>query len=874
MAFDAKTLLQGGGNIGSITSSFGVPSCMLGLASDVLGLIPTPILLAMRQAMMAGRIIADAIIKKINSFIRDLLGISLFPDRDGFFGFFSDYSRMGLDLISGIPALIGTFIGFAQGIASAANELSNRFAAAKDCLEKYKEFLDYQNGNAADRREELAALDPAGYDDLVNSQFGVYFQQAQQAQTFIDEVDAAVARIDAIILARTLDPSLEPGEIPQQPTESVFRLEAGPPRSKSGKFVMSVDGLYYDSQTDGIEPALIELADRDKDLRTTSDGGYNGDLWRLEFDPSLGGRGVPTTVSDLKYYFNSVLDPDIIDDSVNITKYYDEDELLLTLEGQKDRKIYDVSSDLQELIDSGSSIAVIDNMRQVLISETSHFQDKINKRKKQIELAVKVPTFLGRGPKFLPGQVPVNDFSYLAGSNFLLDVENQRKIVLDQADVTGVVLPLEVKFTEKIETTEPVVLEHILLANVAKGETIDDAPVSSAPSLQVNTRIIEDGLFALYNYLTAESSDPSSTNFDLRNSSKIQKPHNGQLVGETRYVFDKGLGIAKLDGICNLDTTNNSVVSSVGSYIKLPEKSNFQDILYNTEGATFETWVHTPNLNDVESGYTVGDSSTSSLYRLILANENTGNNPKKGPQEDLQNLDKDVGSTIVRGIIYGFTRDRRFTTNDEPSNSAADNPTTNLQLVLAPTQSHNSSSVGFIANRGGDCDRDSWRAFKVPVNQEIVGKSLSSCEEEFCQLSLVLHPIKDEIKLYFDGINVATSSYQEVFGTARVGEVFKAPSVFQPNSFEYASSIINSNSVDAIKYGPTLDEYFTPWILGGGYTDGNPNGNFMGGTYGGKISGLRGYLGCTRFYSKPLTDEEVLNNYEATSKFFKNIDLG
>lgn len=47
----------------------------------------------------------------------------------------------------------------------------------------------------------------------------------------------------------------------------------------------------------------------------------------------------------------------------------------------------------------------------------------------------------------------------------------------------------------------------------------------------------------------------------------------------------------------------------------------------------------------------------------------------------------------------------------------------------------------------------------------------------------------------------------------------------------------------------------------------------MGGEYGGKVSGLRGYVGCSRFYSKPLKDGDVLNNYKATQTFFKNISF-
>ena len=150
---------------------------------------------------------------------------------------------------------------------------------------------------------------------------------------------------------------------------------------------------------------------------------------------------------------------------------------------------------------------------------------------------------------------------------------------------------------------------------------------------------------------------------------------------------------------------------------------------------------------------------------------------------------------------------------------------------------------------------------KVPVFNNIVdNKALSSCGSEFCQLSLSVDPAKDEVRVYLDGVKLATSSYQGVFGTTRPKATFKAPSVHQNNSFEYSG-------------GPSLDAYFTPWIVGGGYTDGNPDGNFMGGDYGGAISGFKGYMGCTRFYSKPLNDAEVVNNYNATQNFFKNVRI-
>jgi len=860
MAFDAKTFLESGGTTAGLGASFGVPSCMINLGSDVLGLIPSDILRSMRNSMSQGAALGDAAVKKVNSFIRDTLGISLFPDRDGFFGFFSDSSRFGLDILGGATTAIGEFLGVAQAAQSAATEFTNRYNEAAECLSGYLNYLEFSNGNAGDRRAEQAALRPSGYSDDINSQFGVYFEQSAASQDIVDGLYAQIAVVDTILLERDLDPSLEPGQEALQAIESVFRLEAGPPKSTVGRFLLSVDGLYYDSVTSGITPALLELEQRAEDLALETGGFRNPNLWNLEYDPSLGGRGVPTTVKDLEFYFNTVLDPNILDNSKELEKFYEQDELMLSLEGQKDRKVFDVSSELQNLIDDGGSQAVVANLRQVMLSETSHFQDRINKRKKQIELAIKVPAFLGKGPQYGYGEVPVNDFSYLAGSNFLLDIENQRKITLDQADVEGVVLPLEVKYTEKVETDDPLLLNHILINNIALGETISNAEATSAATLHLQDRIIEDNLFALYNYLTVEDSDPSSANYDLHNSSRFGVDYNAQLVGPISSTFNTGLGIPFLSGVAIPNYNNLSEISHMGSYVKAPERNEFNDFLYSTNGGTFETWLHIPNLDNISFGWNLNEDVVKGFYRLILANENTGILDSKTSQPDINNLSLDNGTGITRGLIFGFTRDRRFTLGLDPSNDDNDNPIESAALVLAPTQSYDSSSVGFIADRETNCNRTSFRGMTIPLWDTINSKTLGDCVSSFCLLTLSVDPKNDEVRVYLDGSNLATSSYTSVFGTSQKGEPFKAPSVFQNNSFEYSA-------------GPSLDTYFTPWVIGGGYTDGNPNGNFMGGTYGGAISGLKGYLGCTKFYSKPLSDGEVLNNFNSTQNFFTNIDV-
>ena len=91
-------------------------------------------------------------------------------------------------------------MGFAAAAIALADELSARFKLAKDCLENYKNHLDFSNGNAVTQ----PGLDPAGYSDLINSQFGVWFEQTQIAEDFVNSVEEQKNRIDEILLRRTL----------------------------------------------------------------------------------------------------------------------------------------------------------------------------------------------------------------------------------------------------------------------------------------------------------------------------------------------------------------------------------------------------------------------------------------------------------------------------------------------------------------------------------------------------------------------------------------------------------------------------------------------------------------------------------------------
>ena len=880
--FDLQTAGNLAGSIGSgqdllgaLDIEYGIPTCMMNLGRDLLSLLPTNVLGGMRNDMSVGRNAADGVVKSLSQKLRNLTGIIEFDTDEGVFRFVSDSSLYGQES-GGLTGSIGKFVGKAQqaigfggSLYSNANTAIQGFDRLVDCVSDFGKYLKSVGGESAEERAVAAATDPDTFANMIAEQYGPQIEQAANAQSFIDSVTQTMNDIDSIISERINNPDLEPKFTESEIEEvgSVFRLKAGPPQSKSGQFLLSVDGLYYDSQTSGVAPALLELATRAEERDPSLD-------WKLEFDPSLGGRGAPATVEDFNGYLNTIFDPNLIDDSSPFPNYYEADNLLQNILGQRDRRMFDVSAEIQQHVDAGSSQAIIDNLKQVMISESARYTSQANRRKKQIELAIKIPQSHGKGILFEPGEVPVNDFSYLAGINYSMNIQRQREIVIRQDEVAGVVLPVETKFSEVIETINNVGFEHLRLSPMPDGLIIDGAAASASTSasLAAVPKIVDDSLFALYNYLTLETSDPSGVDYRLRNSTSSGVAVNAQIVGEASEILDKGVGIVHLKGICRPDVTGG--ISGAGTYAKLPATQSFQDFMYLKGGASFETWVHTPNLSS--TSYYNQTDDVSGLYRLILANENTGSGIAAKPQDDILNMSQDDGAGVCRGMLLGFARDRRFTKTTTPSNLEADNPVEDVCLVLAPTQSFDSSSAGFISEKliTETCQSaSSFKGMVIPVSNAYNGTSLSSCASSFCHLSVTLNPLKDQISVYLDGSFLATSSYDAVFGVNPRQRTPMIPSIPPDNSFEYNETNIQSSSLNDFRFGPKRDDYFTPWILGGGYTDGNPDGNFMGGTYGGKVSGLNGYLGCTRFYSKPLSSSEVLNNYNATKNFFKNIKL-
>lgn len=897
-AFDlnaAQTVAAGGGSLpAAVGTGFGLPSCLLTLGMDVLRLIPSPALFGMKSDSQNAVALADDVVKSIGAQLRNIFGIIEWDSEEGGFTFVSNASKNGYD--SGFFGGLNEAGAFLNGAAQFGAALWSNYQAGvnqinqiRDCFQTYFDYLKYKNGNAV---TQLPA-DPSAYADYINSQFSVESAALNNAVTFIASATALIQAIDDTLAERVANPDLEPTftceavtlfsgtnlvtncALPVPEDKPIFRLIYGPPKSSFGQFVLSNDGIYFDSQSSGIIPALVYLNDKkNRQSKSTQ--------WKLNQDPSLGGRGDAFSTEDLKLYINTILDFNKVDDSDFLKPYYEQDGFLQELIGNRNKRIYDLSSQINQLETDNAPQAIIYNYKQSLISENSTLQQNINKRKKQIELAVKLPrdfrSTYGITTEYNPGEVPINDFTYLAGINLSLDLEKQKALTFSQVDIDTVVSPIATRLpTVSRVFTKNSSLEHLIIPEIGEGAIIFDGSSVSATDaviLPSESFITTDGIIAMYNFLDTTIETPSSTNFTLRNSASETNEKYAQLVTTDQdVVFKSGLGIPYLQGVTKNFAACATQPETVGSYVRLPNSSQFNDLLYSPNGASIDFWTLAPNLIDSTGVY--NSNGVSSLYRLVLANENTGFVGSSTAQSEAQQ--NDFGDRSVRGLLMGFSRDRRLSSDLPPSNNSSDNPLEKSVFFLAPTQSTSPSSVGLINRNIYDQNSciggNRYHSMITPLSSVVEGKAVSACQSEFCHIAVSINPKEDKIQIYLDGNLINTSSLSYVFGTDKY-QMPNIPTFKKSNSFEYSTSTVGTSASPDLKYGPKLDTYFTPWIVGGGYTDGMAlSGNFLGGEYGGIISGLRGYLGSLKFYSKPLNSSEILNNYKAHRGFFKNIDV-
>jgi len=915
-SFDLETFLrvqnQGGGAFEALGASFGIPNCLLDLGKQALGILPTSILADVTGQVKDARDHADSVTKEIIKKIMLDTGIIEFDTETGRLKFRSDSTRDKLDndTLQVLKNLSGALQAFAYasqfGAQLYANyqSIANQFAEIGECFDKLEQLQKFQSGNSANQKQLLSQSQVV---ELEEKKYALDKVRFQNAQDFVNRCDAFIQTANEIAYERSLDPSLEPkfsdssefdqflaettfervpiddiqvpGRRPQEgggttaeEQEEIFRLTFGPPISTRGYFLLTKDGLYYDSQKGGLDPVLLSI---------NPDVIPAGDRWKYEYDPNIGGKGTAITFQQYQDYKNTLFDLDKIDDSRTLTNFYEQDHFLQNLIQQRDKNIYDLSAALTSEINTNGESSITKNMRLSLAAELSSHNRKIRKRKKQIEVAVKAPNVFESKVEsptiFQPGQVPINDFSYLNDYDFSIEIEKQKELMFVQGDLEGIILPIEVRFAASPIRRANMPDFNLAVPEIGVGSIIyEDIDPSSSTMLSLTDVVVTDELFAIYNLLQPKVVQPSSNDYFMTNTVTNNKYNNLQLVANfASAVYVSGLSIPYLEGVTKNKSSSPTLASGLGSYMRLPDTREFRELMYNPKGFSIECWVHVPNLTNAATGWLSG--TASSLTKVILGNENVGlkegSSPpvdENGSLRDLDFLPINDGDAYTKGFIMGFTRDRRITKEGlgYSNDNAQNNPTSSLSFFIAPTQSRDASSCSWI-NKANCNQTESFYKMTVDCSTIVNGKSYGQASSTFILINVAADPTTDTVKMYCDGQLMATSSLSEVFGV----EKFRTPdlpSFKKKNSFEYQTSSVDGPR--SLKAGPKLNTFYTPWMVGGGYTDGMYlYGNFMGGNRGGITSGLRGFVGSLKFYAKPLDSSEALKNYNGQSVYFKNI---
>lgn len=873
MPFDlgiaAETLGSENGDVlGALGTSFGVPNCMMEIAGSIAAqLLPTTFLGGLAAAIDAGKQAALDLIAWVKSQIYRLIGL-----REDFNKVIVSIFGKGnpLDAVGAVAGVIGAAAGFGAALTENYQAIEGEIQAIKECLNQLSAYQKLSQNSVSIQ----ANSDP----DYSARLLATYQAQIRDAETFINKADDALSNINEILYNRSINPELEPvyldpnlsayGKIaPPTTTEPIFRLVFGPPKSKKGQFLLSIDGLYYDSQKGGIPDVEGVIIPEE--------------AYKFNYPANLGGKGSIVSLKDLNAYIDTVFDLSRIDESPSIQVHYEADHFLQVLQGQRDKHLYDVSAQITQVINEGNAedSAIVINMREGLNSIAAQHESKINRRKKQIEVAIKSPYIAGKNPSFGLGKVPINDFSFLKDLNFSVAYEQQNKLIFSQGEVSGVVLPLKPKFVKSQEAQNAPMMQHLVVPIVGKGAIIydNDGIDSQGTVMSLTDSVVTDGLLSIYNFLQGETVTPGSSEYKILNcASSGNNINNAQLVGlYPSGVYTRGLGIPYLTGITKLSAGGN--INTFGNYVKLPYTQDFFNIAYKKSGFTFESWVHLPYAGSATTSVnsTVG-YGVSSFHRVLLACENTGG---VSSNQDPYKAPFDNSIDVVRGLLVGFARDRQLTNGLQPTNNTSDNPADSSVFYIAPTRSVNASNVGFI-NRSsvGEC-ATGYDVLKLtlPLSSTIPGtsKKVFDVSSTFMHFAVTVNPVQDLITIYVDGVSMKSASLTETFNLAP-GASFNVPTFAKDNSFSYSLQSTGSPNFSA---GPVVRaNSFTPWILGGGFTDGN-KANLGEGSHGfmglghGVNSGLNGYVGSVKFYSKPLSNIEVQKNYDSQKGFFKNIDL-
>lgn len=776
-----------------------------------------------------------------------------------------------------------------------------------------------------------------------------------------------------ILKARALGLNVDSDE--QAP---IFDTVFGPPISTEGKFILSEDGIYYDSRTGSIPYITAQKIDSLS--------------WHLRYDANRGGRGQAYSQGSTLRFADTVLSDAYENETPKVLEFYKYDDILSNLENDRDLQIRDVKGKVSDLIASGydASSAIVKNYEESYASVAYTYDRKIKKRKKQLQIAalfgpfgvtppgdlrgeglfyreyqkrqssliesicgsdnkVQTVTFSGTGSdeiEFIP-RIPVNNFSYLKDIGLIPELEAQKNAMLHSSDLDDTTAPIAPVYLEqgpgaKFEAIPELAISPYGTSNFinTSGDTGVSAVASGtlsgvAPYLRtLDDDIVTDELLICYNFLESKAPTiPASNDFSVKNYVDNGYPLNAKMVGDASSIFVSGISIPYLRGTLYSPGTKYGVRYSHlgrGSYVRLP--NNYRDnkpytasqpldnLMYNPRGWSMDFWVYAPDLYD---GMTVDHR-----YKLVAANENCGDPVSRSfstsiyttaSPDFLQGLPRDFRT---KGMIIGF-RDK----GDPGTDVSA-----GLEFVVLPTIAQNNPEWGqsvciaeSVSGEGSSADCRSELGFKVPASSTTEsGYSIADASAGFVHYNVACNTSTDTISLYVNGEFLASALISTSFET-KPGVPLQIPSKIGQGHYHEESANIGEKLYDR-----DLPEtpIFTPWILGGGFTDGisqspftqagavpqttvpgflgtNTNTSYFsslvsdasggpvgqhsivgapgvataglggfaksGTSYKVARSGLDGHLGSFKMYAKALSTIEVEKNYNAQSPYFNGI---
>ena len=696
----------------------------------------------------------------------------------------------------------------------------------------------------------------------------------------------------------------------------MFDFSYGPPVTKEGIFILTESGLYYDVINGGIpEVSGVVIASEN---------------WNLRYAPNLGGKGKTYSKDNLENISDNVFANYHIPITDDENVYYESDEVLRLLNSNKQLHINILNDQIADLVASGvgEDSAVMVNHYSNIGAIASMYAERSLKRRKQLQLVsifasdlyshtIRNDEYkdlgLGDGvliknegtaaaPNWHPiERIPINDFTFLNGTGAGTTIEQQESILLFSEDLDETVLPITPKFNKP--TSQPYTYLNNFTLSPAEEAVFPyiegDSHVSGTSNtiLSLTNTVIQSGLVLNYNFLDPRVTTPSSLEYTVADDGPNSfGTLNGQLVASSNIsVFPSGLSIPKLTG-----TTG-------GSYVRLPtnytvdgtqQDLNTQDInnlfypanaRYDTTtekggGVTFDFWTHMPN-------FTMTDSHR---YRLIAACENSGGIPTNNslnPYIDATRTDAEglLDLSKVHGMIMGF-RDK----------GGIGVTASGLEFGIWPTvsQNQNNGAWGHTIAIAEDEFRDEL-GVTLLNSTEVEGVSFTDASANFIHMAVVFDFKTTLLNIYVDGVLLKSQSIVDSFDMKNM-RTLNIPSVTRTGEGLEASWEATGDA------GPNvgvLGSAFTPWILGGGFSDtilrtnynGSPLGNYNPGFLGyntnsyylgfpfgqhspslGSVnptpsSGLDGFLGSFKLYSKALSNKEVRTNFKAQKGFFKNI---